>query len=65
MTQTRVDIDGFFALLLFDGNAALANANFDTSRLLTLLVEHIAKYTCGNREHAYDSEESVTIHGLV
>jgi hypothetical protein len=49
-------------LLLLDGNATIADADFDAGGLLPFLVELIAEDYGSNGEHAGDEIENVTIH---
>ena len=52
-------------LLLFDGNAALADVDLDAGRLVPFLVEQIAEDHSGDSERADDEVENVTIHSVV
>jgi hypothetical protein len=51
-----------YLLLLFDGNATLADADLDASGLLPRLVNLIAQYDSDNGECANDEIENIAIH---
>jgi hypothetical protein len=52
-------------LLLFDGNAALADVDLDAGRLVPFLIEQIAEDHSGDSERADDEVENVSIHSVV